>query len=46
MELAEIPKSFERDIDRHEQIANPVYEMLRRLRLTLNEANGRIYHQK
>jgi len=46
MELTEIPKSFERDIDKHEQIANYAYEMLQRLGLTLNESKVYIYLNK
>ena len=46
MELTEIPRSFERDIDRHEQIANSAYEMLDRLGLTLNESKVYIYLNK
>ena len=38
MELAKIPKSFDRDIDRYEQIANSVQEMLMKLGLTQNES--------
>ena len=46
MELTEIPRSFKRVIDRHEQIANSVYEMLRRLGLTPNESKVYIYLNK
>jgi len=46
MALTEIPKLFERDIDRHEQIANSAYEMLDRLGLTLNESKVYIYLNK
>ena len=46
MELTEIPKSFECDIDRHEQIANSAYEMMYRLGLTLNESKVYIYLNK
>ena len=46
MELAEIPKSFDRDIDRYEQIENSVQEMLMKLGLTQNESNLYIYLNK
>ena len=38
MELAKIPKLFDRDIDRYEQIANSVQEMLMELGLTKIES--------
>ncbi len=46
MALVEIPKSFECDIDRDEQIANSAYEMMYRLGLTLNESKVYIYLNK
>ena len=46
MELAKIPKSFDRDIDRYEQIANSVQEMLMKLGLTKNESKLYIYLNK
>ena len=46
MELAKIPKSFDRDIDRYEQIANSVQEMLMKLGLTKNESKVYTYLNK
>ncbi|MEK0347969.1 MAG: helix-turn-helix domain-containing protein, partial [Nitrosopumilus sp.] len=46
MELAKIPKSFDRDIDRYEQIANSVQEMLMELGLTKNESKIYLYLNK
>ena len=46
MELAKIPKSFDRDIDRYEQIANSVQEMLMELGLTKNESMIYLYLNK
>ena len=46
MELAKIPKSFDPDIDRYEQIANSVQEMLIKLGLTQNESKIYLYLNK
>jgi len=46
MELAKIPKSFDRDIDGYEQIAYSVQEMLMELGLTKNESKLYIYLNK
>jgi len=46
MELTEFPKSFDPDIDRYEQIANSVQEMLMELGLTQNESRVYIYLSK
>ena len=46
MELAKIPKSFDRDSDRYEQIANSVQEMLMKLGLTQNESKIYLYLNK
>jgi len=46
MEITEFPKSFDRDIDRYEQIANSVQEMLMKLGLKQNELKVYIYLNK
>ncbi len=46
MELAKIPKSFDPNIDRYEQIANSVQEMLIKLGLTQNESKIYLYLNK
>jgi len=46
MELAKIPKSFDRDIDRYEQIANSIQEILKKLGLTKNESKVYAYLNK
>ncbi len=46
MELAKIPKSFDRDIDGYEQIAYSVQEVLMELGLTKNESKLYIYLNK
>jgi len=43
MELAEIPKSSDHDIDRYEQIANFVQVVLTKLGLTENESKVYLY---
>ncbi len=46
MELAKIPKSFDRDIDGYEQIAYSVQELLMELGLTQNESKIYLYLNK
>ena len=46
MELAKIQKSFDHDINRYEQIANSVQEMLMKLGLTQNESKVYLYLNK